>query len=437
MAKKNKKTKGKTTTMLDHPLVDAKKWMFFNCPKKHSWVVYQSIDDILNGTIYHDDKKNVIPAPTNQLTSNDINYIYSVDFTENRLVALLETSLNEFWLIHNVKTKETVNSNVFIFKSINNAIRCIPKRKKNLLHLKSHHLMKLTKEQLERKVFPYQYAGLNENEICDLLKTDISQGHLDLSWNFTVTSDILKSCNFTTDDMIEQITFNTCYKIRHFQWLNQDWVTNINRINFVNMSQITNENVEFTVKKLVNLKELFIHFCPQITIRIMNGFKNNNCLEVLCLDDPQMACQPNNYSGLLSEEEWESIRLYGLKKMLINSQNVSLDIIDYIRHSCPNLLSLIIAHEKYDNFKKNVLDGTDNGENKISIASVNGVKLDLYRNFSVRNLLKSKYEQPFSNMMTKVMEEVYKNEYENAKNDHETSDHETRDHVCSLHSCNK
>jgi hypothetical protein len=159
------------------------------------------------------------------------------------------------------------------------------------------------------------------------------------------------------------------------------------------------------VSNLSNLRELSIHLCPQINIRILlDVCKTENFnLKILNLNNPALVCQPNDYAGMITDEEWKLFKNYSVTQLFINSTNTSLDVIDYIKTSFVRLDTLILDEVVYTNLKKNLVPGTP-GVKKILICSTSNKKIELPRDFMIRNLLRSRFQKPFSDSMMKIMQ---------------------------------
>lgn len=381
------------------------KWMFYHCPKNFSWIVYQNLESILHNTKYQDyvnEKKTEI-----SLTQDNILYIHSVYMTDTKLIALIEAR-DGFYLVNNEKNENNVNSITSRYSSVEHLLSHTPKTIMNLLEIKKASLRKMTQEQSRRELYPFEYSQYDD--LNELLNREISKdGHLDLSYNFTVTSEHLFS--WEPKYFVNEVTFNTCYQFRDFKWLSAEWVKDVTKLTMINMTQLTNQNVEFIVNKMSNLKELYLFTCPQIDIRVILGALKLNRLETLCLHNVSMNCQPNQYSGLIAEEEWELFRNRSLKKLLVNSMNLSLDIIDYLRQSLLVLENLIIDESKFKYLHENLVSAGES-EQKINIISNKGKRMKLSRDFYLKNLFKHRFSKPFSDSMLKVMERIYEEEGE-------------------------
>lgn len=401
------------------------KWMFYRCPKKDSWIVAKHLNEILKDTNYYPSTRyneTTGIKPVLDLKLDDILYIHSVYMTDTWLICVLETN-DAFYMIDNRKKNNKIDSKTIRYRSLAELVSNIEPSQAEVLGLKSIANMSEELDEMKMdensngdigsKVYPFEYGQLEDRRYNELMNRQVrfTGGDLDLSWNFSVTSEVLNA--WIPDIEVKSITFNSCYQIHNFKWLDSAWAQNLNKITFVNMALITNDNLGFIVNKLNVLKQLAVHYCPQINIRMLIEVLKSKSLEVLILEDPKMVCQPNQYGGLITETEWDMIINVSLKKLLITSDTLSLDIIDYLRNSCQKLDMLIIAHDKYENLKKNVFvdKTTDNddmkNENKLVIASTNGVKLDLPRNFILKNLMRHRFQTPFSNAMMKIMEKIH------------------------------
>lgn len=510
-----------------------KRWMFYNCPKKHSWIVYQNIRSILEGTNFKvaPGHRATVPIPVPQIIKvreinpetkeevdvdypshiepDQICYVHSVVANPNGLTCLLETE-NGFYLIENQKivinkknkeTKENqtekdqkaeeesaedeehdeeavedevsgeealedevsdeeaaedeeedargeiidieedkdedtnankivfdsevvdeeeekkkapeieIKSNLTFYDSLNHFVQKASKTVIKTLGIKRLHGIKLNKEQKEqRRYLPCDYYHLLKNgqQIEELLNQELADSGekklLDLSFNYIVTADHLE--NWTPSGEVQKILFNTCFQINKFSWAGAEWTKNVKSLELINIPQVTNQNIEYLVVKIENLEELMIHYCPQINIRVILGAMKPNKLKVICLNDAGLPVQPNQYAGLITDAEWELFRNYSVEQLLINSGNLSLDVIDYLKISCCHLKTLIISDQKYQELRQNMVPGLKK-DDQFLICAMSGRKMQVERDFMIRNLLKSRYQDPYSDSMKRIMEQVY------------------------------
>jgi len=496
-----------------------KRWMFYNCPKKHSWIVYQNIRSILEGTNFKvaPGHRATIPIPVPQIikvkeidpeTGNEVEvdypshiepeqicYVHSVVANPNGLTCLLETE-NGFYLIENQKniiekkTKETVEaeetveeeetaegeetaeeeetveeeageivdiaeededinankivfdsevideeeekkkapkieikSNLTFFDSLNHFVQKASKSVIKTLGVKRLRGIKLNQEQKNgRQHLPCDYYHLLKSgrPIGELLDQELADSGdkkvLDLSFNYAVTTDHLENWVPSGEGGPKKLLLNTCFQINKFSWTGAEWVKSVKTLEMINIPQVTNQNIEYLVVKIPDLEELMIHYCPQINIRVILGAMKPNKLKVICLNDAGLPIQPNQYAGLITDAEWELFRNYSVEQLLINSGNLSLDVIDYLKISCTRLKTLIICDAKYQELRQNMVPGLKS-DDQILICSMGGRKMQVERDFMIRNLLKSRYQDPYSDSMKRIMQQVYGSQNEDGESD--------------------
>lgn len=479
-----------------------RRWLWFNCPKDASWIVFQNLKEIIVDSKYHPHGAMPPPALT---AETQIKYIYGTSITDKLLVCLLETKDGYYW-INNEKivetpvvaessatetsdpvvdeiekllkeqdptptptdstststdstptatsetderkeqlklkykslqklkdmkkatneqkaTKVTVKSDIYGFREITDMWEVFTKNELATLNIKKKNQLEFTNAQENIHIpLPYEYsdhvddvAQINRmlNYVCrPRLSVQLElhanrDKHLDLTYNFMITDKILTDFEPDTNTNISRITFHTNINMRSFQWLNASWAKNLVQVDLTNLNHFINESLTKVVSELPNITDLHVSNCPQVNVRCLLYLLKLNKLERLSLNDTRMACQPNVYGGLITEEEWDNIRDYKLKTLFINSKNMVLDIVDYIRQSCCKLELCVIDHDLLLNLHKNlVFDRDPDEKDLIKIASTQGAQLELGRSFIVKDLLKQKFQKPYSDTMLKVMKKI-------------------------------
>lgn len=425
---------------------DIQRWIYFNCARFHNWVVFQNLDAILKYSEYQNmESPNTSCPPIS--SREDIIYIYAVNLTQTSLMALLETS-HGFYFIDNQKQeildpetqKPTGELNVistikYYHQNLNKFVSDLTKKQRETLGIQKTQQMKINKSQKQQKILPYHFKP-NESESDQHTMLDIyliqqsdanspsksntaispstnplnSIGHLDLSDVTGISTQSMTTWKPQT--LIHELTLQSCYQIRDFEWLDTIWAQNLKKLTLINMTQITNDSLTHIVKHLPNLKEFYVFSCPQVNIKCLLKILDIDRLTTLCLNDPNMACQPNEYSGLITETEWEKFRNRSLTKLLINSSNISVDIIDYLRKSLLSLETLILHPSKYNYLKESLVNQGSESARQLTIASTDNKAIKLGADFVLKNLLKHRYSAPFSKSMLKVMERIRAQEFQ-------------------------
>jgi hypothetical protein len=263
---------------------------------------------------------------------------------------------------------------------------------------------------------------------------------LDLSYNFQVKADHLKTWTPTPTNRPTKLILNTCWQLRSPTWATEakNWTDSIRVLELINLPQLTNEMTGELLQGFPNLEDLYLHQCSKLDIKVLlNIFGNtnnatsmnplqqmnpvdNNKLRSLCLNNQSLVCQPNEYAGMITNDEWNTLRNYRLEKLFINSGNLSLDVIDYLKTSFVRLQNLIIRDDIYNNLKKNMTPGSHTAK-QITICSTEGKKFEISRDFTIRNLLRNRYQSPFSDAMQKIMKAKYEQQEKGTMQDDDSS----------------
>lgn len=398
------------------------RWMFEHCPKKHAWIIYQNIENILQDTEVVLAKKNLTKVvEPSEVSRESIVYVHSVFAQPDLIRALIELE-SGYYIISNktLKKREEVQeskNDKLVFEidqdkkeveeiKINSKFIYFGKKIKDVLKFTNTKMQKsLGLEKIKKTTYTDEYLRpykiKNVHDYFDLKSKD---GHLDLSYNFEISSEDLNS--WEPKNKIVQLTLNTCFQLDNFSWIKKDWAKNLTHLNLINIPQLTNLNVEFIGVECNNLEQLQIFYCSQINIRLILGLAKHPNLKTLSLYDPNLVTQPNKYSGLIQDKEWEFLRNYKLEKLLINSDNLSLDVIDYLIKTFSKLSTLIINPTKCKELHKNIMPGFS--QDMITIAASNKEgSFKMPRDSMIKNLFKDTFQDPYSESMKNIMKNVY------------------------------
>jgi hypothetical protein len=136
-------------------------------------------------------------------------------------------------------------------------------------------------------------------------------------------------------------------------------------------------------------------------------------LEKLILDNPIMSCQENTYSTVIREEEWVAIDNSKMEIVLINSDNLTLDYIDYMVKQFTGLKLFIMGHLVLTKLEENIIGGYDE-KDKIIFRSYEDKSsyVSTHKPLKIRNLIKNKYQAPFSDSMLNIIKERNPTQYQ-------------------------
>jgi hypothetical protein len=231
------------------------------------------------------------------------------------------------------------------------------------------------------------------------------QGSLDLGNMFWLSPEgIFEMTPHMNGDNITTITLNQNFNLTNYGWL-QDF-PKIQQITLINLPELDDIGFSDLRNDLpTSINDVTIHFCQKLTMRIMLDLLALPNLEVLCINNSKMVCQPNAYSGVIGETEWKVLSpATSLNKLLINSGNLSMDALSYMLPFCPNLERLVLHPTVYETLAKNIVEEAPDvglgAPADLTIASLNAqTSKTVKRPFKITGLLKDKYSEPFSQVM--------------------------------------
>jgi len=134
-------------------------------------------------------------------------------------------------------------------------------------------------------------------------------------------------------------------------------------------------------------------------------------LSKICLDNKRMICQDNPYQGVISNKEWEVLPTnHQLEHLFLNSDNLTNDVIDYILSNCLGLKKFFMNTLVLKRLKENLVEGSDVAT--VVFQSTDNPRLGFKarRDFKIKKLLKNEHEEPFSDSMIQVMENLRNDE---------------------------
>jgi len=230
---------------------------------------------------------------------------------------------------------------------------------------------------------------------------------LDLVGMFWITDLTFKGLKLP---QIHSLTINQNFRLSNFEWLATSF-PNLRQLDLVNQASLTLEGVNRICQACPKLHEFSLHYCPQVNIRILLDILKLPQVQKVCLNQIDLICQTNPYSGLVGPNEWLEIECPSLEKLLINSTNLTLDVIDYLMPVCPNLKRLVIHPTIAEKLRTNVIEmGDELGLEKTTeliVAGLNNKQFTIKRPFKIKGKLKDNFDEPFSESMQKKIKTVY------------------------------
>lgn len=147
--------------------------------------------------------------------------------------------------------------------------------------------------------------------------------------------------------------------------------------------------------------------CPRITLRIMIPLLKLRELELIIIDDPLFWCQKGRYELFIQPEEWKCLDCPSLHRIVINSKNLTTDVIDYLINVCENLSEITLDEEIFKQVSRDIVGGY-RGEQLIFKSWQAPTKgFAIPKKVSFRNLIKNNVDShTFSeSMLAKIHEQ--------------------------------
>jgi len=220
---------------------------------------------------------------------------------------------------------------------------------------------------------------------------------------------------------------------------------NLQVIEFINMPGLTVAGVENLCQSVPGLIEFNMHYCPRVNIRLILPLLKLSGIKTICLNQFSLACQHNAYSGLIGAHEWKDLGVCNsLKRLLINSSNLTMDVLNFLLPKVPFLERLVVHPRVYGSLDdKIVVEDPDVGlvgSTELTIASVdNKHQRDVKRPFKITGLLKDEFDTQFSPSMLQHIQQVV--DYEVGKQLADTAEvgkqlADTAEESCAPELCN-
>jgi len=434
-----------------------KAWLNYNCCQGNNWIVMYKFDEIIShvGRKYyhvlgHGSGNQIVPMDidTFTTTSKDLSHIYFTYMTDSILITLVETYCGHLYLVSNkvkitesrdeettveIEKRETVNevntqdvkkvdnilslpqlesieSNIYKLGHVSHIRICLSRKERKLIGIKDSewlggHLKKNQKDELNGLSFMSFINLVDVDQYILLLDKYIDQmgDTLNLIHNFSVTSEKLN--RITEHNNIKQLILHQNFQINDFMWLRN--FPKIKLINLFYNHQIEQKHFEQIVQMLPDLETVNIHYCSRINIRILLPLLKLRNLRKLAIEDSQFWCQKSVHELFILPHEWNNIFCPSLQKMAINSCNLTLDVIDYLLTSCPNINQIIVDKDVLKSLSKNINGGLDKSETIVFNSWQNPNKgFTVQKKVFFKNLLKDTYNsQMFSDSMLKKIRE--------------------------------
>lgn len=202
------------------------------------------------------------------------------------------------------------------------------------------------------------------------------------------------------NNIVKRMSFNQNCQITDFTWLGN--FPNLNELEFDQCQQLDEQLFSTICQRVKKLESITIKFCCRINIRIFLELLKLDYLKKIIIDFPNFYCQVSAKDVLITKQEWQGVHSFSLQSLFINSENVTLDVLDYLLKSCPELKDIYLNDNILKMVSKNILfNQDDNSDNIVNFHSASDFRrgFKASRPMTFKNMFKNYITQPYSNSM--------------------------------------
>jgi hypothetical protein len=411
-------------------------WLNNNCPQSNNWITLYQFDNIIG----HKNRK-IITGCTCATEENgcvknidielvnrkNLRHIYFTYMTDDIIITLVEMSDQSLWLIENrivceiseenentqLPKVQTIESKIYHLCKVEDLLKCLTKKDQKLLGIKKkkwfahiHETSKLC--AIDMMTTSGSGSGFENAELeNEKLKNYIKQSpFFNLSHNYCISANELDEICTKNPEITENVTeilMDQNFQINEFNWLSK--FKNTKSLTISNHQGIDNTHIDQIVEKMPQLENIAIRICCRLNLKALIPIFKLSHLKKLVFDDEYFNCQKTQQELFISNDEWKGIHCPTIEKICMNSQNLTLDVIDYMLISCPNVKHLVVNENILTMISKNIVSGFDMSQPLLfSSWRINDKCLKTYRNISFKNMFKNSMDMFSESMLKKIKE---------------------------------
>jgi hypothetical protein len=286
-------------------------------------------------------------------------------------------------------------------------LKLIGLRRKDFL---KSDLKKVQRDELSRTCF-LDFVGLQDDgdvKYLTILKRFVASasqtnGQLNFTHNYTLRAKYLSMLNMAETKNVTSLSINQNFLIDDYAWLAK--FPTVRALSFWYNHRLDLPLVQQICQMMPQLEVINFHGCCCINLRILLPLLKLRNLVKIAVDDPMFWCQKGIHELFILPEEWKTLHSDSLEKIAINSDNLTLDVIDYIIGVCPKLQQFIISDKLLPMISRNATSGYQ--PNIVSFHSWDSPNkgLQFHRNIRFKGMFKDTYNaQMFSESMLRQIQ---------------------------------
>lgn len=403
---------------LDKEIRQYKLWITKNCDRRNCWIVVARLGEMLEHTdtvvTGPDGPQDMLP-----LTHDRLEYVYLVDFSDQRLITLVQDK-DYYYLIDNTEytRKEgeedikDYRSRIMYDASLPRLVDRMPSATRKKLGLKTMEKV-LAKKQVQAAlngVLPFDFVGKSHIVQVKLFRDYVQQNHsvrLDLSGLFILDPKVIEDAALLGKVKFEQteVVLYQNNKFNKFAWLKH--FPKVKTLTLWYINQVKDEDINELVASAPGLEILEFHYCFQLTGRIMIPISTLPVLDKLVINYDKCQLHELAYETVIKDDEWKQIRNRSLTVALIDSHNLTLDFIDLFLKSFTCLKHFIMDEMVLAKLEKNSADGNQDHIEPVTFHSTKNTETGFkrYRDVKIFDQVRSKCGNMFSESMLRKIKE--------------------------------
>lgn len=410
--------------------IDYGTWLNCNGTQLNNWVVINNYDEIFNhiGRQFFKSTCMDVVKDDRVLKVEDMGHIYATFMSSELLISIIRTKgkHGQLYLIRNqvsiaeaeaeLTVAETTNneteneiklvddipqfpeiksieSKLYLLNSLRDVVSILSRKdRKSIGIIKNQYLIcKNKKDDVEHHRNIISLAEVEPDNVDEYIATynKIYAGKdtINLAHNYSITSNILNQ--FPINNGINQIILNKNHQLHDFTWFTR--FPRVCLLNCYYMNSLTYDNIVYICKTYPYLNYINFYNCCRLNIRILKPLLHMTYIEKIVIEDENFWCQKGPSELFISHDEWEGLDCVSLKSLVINSTNMTVDVVDYILKSCTKLESLVVDESVFANVQEKASNGYEN-ERIVFVPFQNQKKgLQYHRNVRFSGMYKDNY----------------------------------------------
>jgi len=226
-----------------------------------------------------------------------------------------------------------------------------------------------------------------------------SGAKLDFTGNYVLTGE--EMLTLPKIETVKHVIFDQNCQITNFQFLRN--FPDLRILELRQCQQIDDVIFRTICQSSRNLEAVILQYNICLNVRVFLPLLQLQKIRLIKVDYPNFQCQISPKEVLMSREEWKSCHSFSLEQLEINSESMTLDVLDYLLKACQNLKTIYLSEETLQNVAKNVTFDESNSreEDQLNFHLMNDPRKGLRVSKPVRfkNMFKDYITAPFSKSM--------------------------------------